>query len=205
MTAENATENASEGSGLLVVVSGPSGVGKTTITRALRERFPEAEFSVSATTRPRTEKETEGVDYHFLSEEEFVRRIEEGAFLEHVEYAGKRYGTLREPVEDVVRRGGLMILDIDVRGGESVKAALPSALAMFILPPSEEELLRRLRDRKRESEEQIQKRFSAAKAEIARAKSSGAYEAMIVNDQLDEAVERAIRLVEEAREIRASA
>jgi guanylate kinase len=205
MTAENATENASEGSGLLVVVSGPSGVGKTTITRALRERFPEAEFSVSATTRPRTEKETEGVDYHFLSEEEFVRRIEEGAFLEHVEYAGKRYGTLREPVEDVVRRGGLMILDIDVRGGESVKAALPSALAMFILPPSEEELLRRLRDRKRESEEQIQKRFSAAKEEIARAKSSGAYEAMIVNDQLDEAVERAIRLVEEARDVRASA
>jgi len=198
-------EGASEGNGLLVVVSGPSGVGKTTITRALRARFPEAEFSVSATTRPRTENETEGVDYHFLSEAEFIRRIGDGAFLEHVEYAGKRYGTLREPVEDVVRRGGLMILDIDVRGGESVKAALPTALAMFILPPSEGELLRRLRDRKRESEEQIQRRFSAAKEEIARAKSSGAYDAMIVNDRLDEAVERAIRLVEEARDVRASA
>lgn len=194
-----------DGDGLLIVISGPSGVGKTTITRRLRERFPDAAFSVSATTRPRTEKETDGADYHFLSEAEFVRRIGDGAFLEHVEYAGKRYGTLREPVEEVVRDGRLMILDVDVRGGESVKAHMPEALAMFILPPSEEELLRRLRDRQREGEEQIQKRFSAAKQEIARAKDSGAYDAMIVNDDLEEAVRTAIGLVERARGAGASA
>ena len=205
MTERPTRQSRTDPNGLLVVVSGPSGVGKTTITQALRRRFPEAEFSVSATTRPRTDKETAGVDYHFLTEVEFLERIEAGEFLEHVEYAGQRYGTLRGPVERIVERGGLMILDVDVRGGESVKNALPSALAMFILPPSEEELLRRLRDRKRESEEQIQKRFSAAKQEIARAKSSGAYDAMIVNDRLEEAVDRAIRLVEEARGIRASA
>jgi len=194
-----------DGVGLLIVVSGPSGVGKTTITRRLRERFADAEFSVSATTRPRTENETDGADYHFLSEDEFVRRVGEGAFLEHVEYTGKRYGTLRAPVEDVIRNGRLMILDVDVRGGESVKEHMPEALAMFILPPSEEELLRRLRDRQREGEEQIQRRFSAAKQEIARAKESGAYDAMIVNDDLEEAVTTAIRLVERARGARASA
>ena len=185
--------------GLLVVVSGPSGVGKTTITRRLRERFPDAEFSVSATTRPKTANERDGQDYHFLSEHDFVRLIDRGELLEHVEYAGKRYGTLRAPVEDVVRRGGLMILDVDVRGGESVKRHMPDALTMFILPPSEEELLRRLRGRQRESEDQIQKRFSAAKQEISRAKESGAYDAMIVNDDLEQAVTQAIRLVEEAR------
>lgn len=194
-----------DGGGLLIVISGPSGVGKTTITRRLRERFPDAAFSVSATTRPRTVKETDGADYHFLSEEEFVRRIDKGAFLEHVEYAGQRYGTLRAPVEDIVRDGRLMILDVDVRGGESVKAHMPDALTLFILPPSEEELLRRLRDRQRESEAQIQKRFSAAKQEIERAKASGAYDAMIVNDDLEETVRTAIRLVERARGARASA
>ena len=191
--------------GMLVVVSGPSGVGKTTITRKLREHFPDAEFSVSATTRPRTAHETDGADYHFLSEDEFVRRIGENAFLEHVEYTGARYGTLRAPVEAVIESGRLMILDIDVRGGESVKAHMPGALTMFVLPPSEEELLRRLRDRQRESEDKIQQRFSAAKEEIARAKASGAYDAMIVNDNLDEAVKTAIRLVENARRARASA
>jgi len=205
VTPQNSAKRPPQGPGLLVVVSGPSGVGKTTITRALRERFPDAEFSVSATTRPRTEKETDGADYHFLTEAEFVERLGEGAFLEHVEYAGKRYGTLRAPVEDVIERGRLMILDVDVRGGESVKSLMPGALAMFILPPSEEELLRRLRDRKRESEAQIQKRFSAAKDEIARAKASGAYDALIVNDDLDDAVRDAVRLVEKARGVGASA
>ncbi len=194
-----------DGGGLLIVVSGPSGVGKTTITRRLRERFPDASFSVSATTRPRTANETDGEDYHFLSEDEFVARIGSGAFLEHVEYAGKRYGTLREPVENIIRDGRLMILDVDVRGGESVKEHMPEALAMFILPPSEEELLRRLRDRQREGEDLIQKRFSAAKQEIARAKGSGAYDAMIVNDDLEEAVRTAVGLVERARGARASA
>ena len=199
------TEPCVKTGGILVVVSGPSGVGKTTITRALRDRFDGARFSVSATTRPRTEKEVDGADYHFLREEDFVARIDRGDFLEHVEYAGKRYGTLREPVEDVVRDGGMMILDVDVRGGESVKRHMPEALTMFILPPSEEELLRRLRGRQRESEELIQKRFSAAKAEIERARACGAYDAMSVNDHLEEAVAEAIRLVEHARGARTHA
>lgn len=181
--------------GRLVVISGPSGVGKTTITRAVNEHVEDTLFSVSATTRTKTDADREGVDYHFLSNEEFDRKVEEDAFLEHAEYAGRRYGTLREPVEWALERGKTVLLEIDVQGAEQIKTAMPDAFALFVLPPSEEDLLQRLRNRKREDEAAIQRRFTIAKEEIARAKASGAYDLFIVNDDLERATSEAIEAV----------
>jgi len=185
--------------GLLVVISGPSGVGKTTITRAVERSIPGAVFSVSATTRAQTPADVDGVDYTFLSEPEFLRREKAGEFLETAVYAGNRYGTLRAPVEANLRRGRLMILEIDVQGAKSVKAEMPEAFAVFILPPSEQTLLERLRARKREDEATIQRRFRLAQEEIAEARRCGAYDAFIVNDDLDKAIAEALRLVNERR------
>jgi guanylate kinase len=189
--------------GLLVIISGPSGVGKTTITRAVERTIPGAVFSVSATTRPRTPADVEGVDYHFVTEEQFVAMIGANEFLEHVHLFGKRYGTPRRWVEEQLARGRLVILEIDVVGAIKVKLQMPGAFGMFILPPSEEELLRRLRSRKRESEEAIQRRFAEAKREIsqsnARVSVAGTdvpvYDAFIVNDTLDHATQQAIAAV----------
>ena len=186
-------------SGMLLVISGPSGVGKTTITRAIERSIPGAVFSVSATTRPKSEIDVEGVDYEFLSDKQFDRRVAAGEFLEHAVYAGNKYGTLRGPVEAQLARGRLVILEIDVQGAKQVKAKIPEAFAMFILPPSEEALLERLRGRKREAESVIQRRFEIARQEIGEAHTCGAYDAFIVNDDLDHAIGEALRLVNERR------
>ncbi|MCA9286108.1 MAG: guanylate kinase [Phycisphaerales bacterium] len=185
--------------GLLLVISGPSGVGKTTITRELQRRF-DAVFSVSATTRPKAPSEVEGVDYFFIDEARFDRDVEAGRFLEHARVFGRHcYGTPREPVERHLHEGRLVMLDIDVQGALQVRQAMPSAFMVFILPPSESELLRRLRDRGRDDEEAIQRRFAEAKREIETARVSSAYDEFVVNDHLDRAVERVVALVEERR------
>jgi guanylate kinase len=188
--------------GMLLVISGPSGVGKTTITRAIERSIPDATFSVSATTRPKTDADVEGVDYTFLSVERFEQLVEEDAFLEHATYAGNMYGTLRAPVEAQLERGRLVILEIDVQGAQIVKQKMPEAFAVFILPPSEEELLARLRARKREGEEIIQRRFAVARREIEQAKSCGAYDAFVVNDDLERAIGEAMELVTARRSVR---
>lgn len=185
--------------GMLLVISGPSGVGKTTITRAIERTIPGAVFSVSATTRPKSDIDVEGVDYEFLTNEQFDRRIAAGEFLEHAVYAGNKYGTLRAPVEAQLARGRLVILEIDVQGAKQIKARLPEAFAMFILPPSEEALLERLRGRKREPEEIILRRFDIAKREIEEARTCGAYDAFVVNDDLDNAIAEANDLVTRQR------
>jgi guanylate kinase len=185
--------------GMLLVLSGPSGVGKTTITRAIERSIPDAVFSVSATTRPKTDADVEGVDYHFLDREEFEQREQRGEFLETATYAGNRYGTLEAPVDAQLERGRLMILEIDVQGAVAVRAKRPDMFGLFILPPSEETLLERLRGRKRESEEVIQRRFAEARREIEQAKNSGVYDAFIVNDDLDHAIEQAVATVRDAR------
>lgn len=185
--------------GLLVVISGPSGVGKTTITRAVERAIPGAVFSVSATTRARTDADVEGVDYTFLTDAEFDRRVAAGEFLEHAVYNTKKYGTLRAPVEANLRRGRLVILEIDVQGAKSVKRQMPDAFALFVLPPDEPTLLQRLRDRKREDEPAIQRRFALAQREISEARASGAYDAFIVNDTLERAITEALRLVNARR------
>ncbi len=186
--------------GLLLVISGPSGVGKTTITRAVERSIPGAVFSVSATTRPCTGADVEGADYHFVSDLEFDRMIARGEFLEHALYAGNRYGTLRAPVDAHLARGRLVILEIDVEGAKQVKKKIPDALGLFILPPSEHALLERLRARKRETEEIIQRRFRLAQQEIAEAKRCGAYNHFITNDSLDNAIAEAINLVNQRRD-----
>jgi guanylate kinase len=181
--------------GLLLIISGPSGAGKTTITRGVERRIADSVFSVSYTTRARTPADTEGVDYHFTTDELFNAMKARGEFLETAGVYGKQYGTPKAPVVEQLRRGRLMILEIDVQGAITVKSQIPDAFAIFVLPPSEEVLLQRLRDRKREDEAQIQKRFAAAKAEIDAARNSGVYDVFIVNDKIDAATQRAIDLV----------
>lgn len=185
--------------GMLLIISGPSGVGKTTITRAVERSIADATFSVSATTRRPGPNDVDGVDYHFISEAEFAKRIEAGDFLEHAEFAGNHYGTLIAPVEAQLARGRLMILEIDVQGAQAVKAKMPGALGVFILPPSEEVLLERLRARKRESEEVIQRRYAEARREIASARECGAYDVFIVNDTLEVAIEETLGAVRTER------
>ena len=191
--------------GMLLIISGPSGVGKTTITRAVERAIPGAVFSVSATTRPRSSVDVDGVDYHFLSNEQFQERVQAKAFLEHAEFAGNYYGTLRDPVDANLARGRLMILEIDVQGAINVKKQMPEAFALFILPPDEHTLLDRLRARKRESEETIQRRFKEAQREIATARNCGAYDAFLVNDDLTQAIDEAIALVNNERAARREA
>jgi guanylate kinase len=184
-----------ETAGLLLIVSGPSGVGKTTITRDLVQEL-DGVFSVSATTRPRTDADTEGVDYFFLTEAEFVKRIEGGEFLEWAEVFDCKYGTPRDFVEKQLAQNRIVVLEIDVRGAQQIKAKMPEAFGLFVLPPSEETLLRRLRDRKREDEAAIQKRFAEAKREIREAREGDTYDVFIVNDKLKDAIQQARDVVQ---------
>lgn len=185
-------------SGLLVVISGPSGVGKSTITRALVERL-NARFSISMTTRAKTTGETDGVDYHFVDEARFRQAIDNDDLLEHAQVFGNWYGTPRKPIDEAVARGELIVLEIDVEGAIQVRERCPQAFEIFILPPSEDVLLQRLRDRKREGEEAIQKRFAEAQREMARARECGAYDAFVVNDDLETAIATVVDLVQQRR------
>lgn len=183
--------------GMLLIISGPSGVGKTTITRGVERSISGAVFSVSCTTRAKTAADVEGVDYHFIDNDEFERMKAAGAFLETADIYGKKYGTPREWVQTQLERGRLVILEIDVEGARQVKGAMPEAFAIFIVPPDESVLLQRLRDRKRESEEAIQRRFAAARKEIADARACGVYDHFLVNKTLDESIPTAVRLVQD--------
>jgi guanylate kinase len=188
--------------GMLLIISGPSGVGKTTITRAVERTFGDAVFSVSATTRAKRPTDTEGVDYHFVDDAEFDRMIAAGEFLEWVNLFGKKYGTPRKWVQEQLARGRLVILEIDVVGAIKVKAQLPDAFGLFVMPPSEATLLDRLRARKREGEDEIQKRFAEAKREMDQARTCGVYARFIVNDELAHAIQEAIAAVNGERERR---
>lgn len=190
--------------GLLLIISGPSGVGKTTITRSVEQAL-RAVFSVSMTTRPRAQDDREGIDYFFVTPEQFLAARERGELLESAEVFGNYYGTPRKPVQDALDAGRLMILEIDVQGAVQVKRAMPDAFAIFVLPPSEDVLLDRLRKRKREEEAVIQRRFNKAKDEIARAKACGVYDEFLVNDVLEETVSRAVCLVKHEMQRRATA
>ena len=174
-------------------MTGPSGVGKGTLIRTLRERFPGLELSVSATTRAPRPGEQDGLDYHFLSNAEFERRLRAGEFVEHAEYAGNRYGTLRSEI-DRAREGGAraLVLEIEVQGARQVREALPGAVQVFIAPPSEEALRTRLVGRGADSAEQIGRRLAVAEEEIS---ARDEFEHVIVNDRLDDAVQELVGLV----------
>jgi guanylate kinase len=195
---------AAQEQGLLVVISGPSGVGKTTIVHRVREAF-DAVFSVSATTRPKSEKEIDGTDYFFITEAEFQKKIDDDSFLEHAEVFGcHKYGTLRNQVDDVLRAGRVILLDIDVQGGMQIRDNMKESIRIFILPPSEEELLRRLEARGREDLDSIQRRFREAQQEIKLSKQSNAYEYFITNDNLKLAVEETVAIIKKSRNEAAS-
>ncbi len=188
--------------GMLLIISGPSGAGKTTITRGVERSIPDAVFSVSYTTRPKTPADAEGVDYHFVDDSTFERMRAAGDFLEFAGIYGKKYATPRAWVEEQLKRGRLVILEIDVQGANNVKRQMPDAFGLFVLPPTEKALLERLRARKREDEVTIQRRFASARAEIAAARAGGAYDVFLVNDDLRATIARAVAEVRRAREVR---
>ena len=178
----------------IVVLSAPSGGGKTTIAKALRERYPdEFGFSVSATTRKPRAGEKDGVDYRFWKPSRFLDGVKRGQFLEHAEYGGELYGTLRSDVEKVLTSGRHVLLDIEVNGAAQVRKLDPNALMIFILPSDPRVLVQRLVGRKSESSEEIQRRLERAIDEIGEA---SLFHTLIRNDDLDEAVEGVKRAVD---------
>jgi guanylate kinase len=173
--------------GLLVVLSGPSGAGKGTIVKALLERLPQIRLSISATTRAPRQGETDGKEYYFISREKFSRMTEEGKMLETAEYCGNFYGTPAAPIEEWTSQGNDVILEIEVQGGANVKKKRPDSVGIFILPPSREELERRLRTRGTESDDVIRERLAAADREL---KEVEHYDYVVVNDTVENAVEQ---------------
>jgi guanylate kinase len=176
----------------VVVVSGPSGAGKSTFVKRLLDEGPDLVYSVSATTRPRRPHEVDARDYFFLSPEEFRRRADGGEFVEKATVHGESYGTLRSQIEDALRRGKNVLLDIDVQGGKAVRRVYPDGVFIFILPPSMEALEARLRHRATDSEERIRLRLENARREIPTVEE---YDYYIVNDDFDRASRMALAIV----------
>jgi guanylate kinase len=186
------------GPGLLLVLSAPSGAGKTTLARRFVAGHADATFSISATTRAPRGAEQDGVDYHFVSGERFEALVVERAFAEWADVHGRRYGTLKATVDRSLAGGQVAVFDIDVQGGGQLQAAYPAqALTVFILPPDEAELSRRLRGRSTESEAAVAARLAAARAEVARGLST--YQYVLVNDDLEAALSRLELIVRAAR------
>lgn len=176
----------------LVIISGPSGAGKDTIANRLIAMDKIFSVSVSATTRPPRGNEKNGVDYYFYSEKEFNEKIENREFVEYTNYGSKYYGTLKSDVDARIKDGKTVILVIEVEGAGNVKRLYPDALSIFIMPPSEEVLERRLRLRSTDSDSDISRRLDIAKNEI---KKSENYDFIVVNDELDKAVEDAYNII----------
>lgn len=181
--------------GKLIILSAPSGSGKTTIMKYLVEAFPQMEFSVSATSRAPRTGECDGVDYHFVTAGEFMRLVEEGRFVEWEEvYAGTHYGTLHSEMERIWSKGNAIVFDVDVKGGLRLKQIFGEcALAIFIMPPSLDELRRRLELRGTDSAENIERRVAKAMTEI---EDAAGFDVVILNDNLDQAVGEAKAVID---------
>jgi guanylate kinase len=180
--------------GLLLFVSGPSGVGKSTVCNRLAKDIP-AQFALSATTRQGKPQDQWGKQYIFVNENEFKQRIANNEFLEYAKVFGHWYGTLKQPVLDALANGRTVLLEIDIQGGVQIARMFPEAVGVFILPPSEEELIRRLRERGRDEPEVIENRIRQAKKEITMAEESGAYRIKVVNRVLDQTIAELISFV----------
>lgn len=183
--------------GKIVIVSGPSGVGKSTICRQLVKRMKNVYLNVSVTTRPRGDGEVDGRDYWFVSEDEFKRRLDKGQMLEHANVFGHLYGTPKDKVEQTLQAGKIVLLEIDVQGARQIKAAFPDAVMIFILPPSTNTLVERIGHRGREAGEAVEKRLGGASGEIAAAWQY--YEHLVVNEDLQQAVDECVQIIEAAR------
>jgi guanylate kinase len=174
------------------VITGPSGVGKGTLIRAMMERLEGLELSVSATTRPPRPGERDGVDYHFLTREQFDRLVADGAFVEHADYAGRSYGTLHSELADRLRAGVPVVLEIEVQGARQVRAAMPEAVQVFIAPPSLAALRTRLIGRGTDDAKEVERRLQVAERELA---AQPEFRHVVINDRLDEALERLLAIV----------
>jgi guanylate kinase len=177
------------------VITGPSGVGKGTLIRGLRERVGELELSVSATTRPPRPGERDGIDYHFLTPEEFDRRVQAGDFLEHAQYSGNRYGTLLSEVLARVERGMPVVLEIEVQGARQVRDALPDAVTVFIAPPSRDALRARLVGRGTDDLHEVDERMRTAEREL---EAQPEFAHVVNNDRLEDAIAALEAIVREA-------
>ena len=182
--------------GIPFVVSGPSGVGKSTIVRRVLEADPQVRFSISHTTRAPRAGERNGVDYFFVDEPRFRTMIEDGAFLEYAIYQRHFYGTSRAAVDEPTAKGFDLILEVEMQGAEQLQVRLPDAVRVFIEPPSLDVLETRLRDRRTETEEVLRGRLQRAREELAYAKQC---HHRIVNDSVDKAVDALLRVIRDAR------
>jgi len=180
----------------VVIISGPSGVGKSTICKELVRRLDNAYLSTSVTTRTKAPSEVDGEDYWFISSEEFEQRIQKGLLLEYAEVFGSFYGTAKDKVVEALEAGKTVILEIDVQGAKQVKVIYPEALMIFILPPSQRELAERLDGRGREDAEAAEERLDEAGAEIAAAWQY--YKDMVINDDFEQAVNEVVQIVKTA-------
>ena len=182
--------------GNIIIVSAPSGAGKTSLVRELIARDTTARKSVSYTTRPRRSAETDGIDYHFVDANTFQEMLESGEFLESAEVHGNRYGTGQKWLEEQRAQGFDIVLEIDWQGAKQVRALMPEAIGIFVLPPSVQSLRGRLTTRAQDSEDVIAARLAAARSEVAHVHE---FDYVIINDEFDDAVEDLISIVRSAR------
>ena len=181
-----------EKKGVIIAVSSPSGGGKTTIVKKILERFPEIIFSISATTRPKRENEVEELEYFFITEEEFKKKIRNSEFVEWEKFYDYYYGTFKKYIDDNINEGKPVLLEIDVKGALSIKKIYPGAHLLFIMPPSYDELVKRLKNRKTETEEDFKKRIRRAKMELSQ---KDKFDYIIVNENLNKAISESLILI----------
>jgi guanylate kinase len=175
------------------VITGPSGVGKGTLIAALMKRLPALELSISATTRTPRAGERDGVDYHFLSQRDFEERVAAGRFVEHADYAGRKYGTLRSELEGRIQAGVPVVLEIEVQGARQVRSSMPGAVQVFIAPPSLDALRERLIGRGTDNLAEVERRLAVAERELAAREEFGY---VVVNDSLEDAVDSLGQIVQ---------
>jgi guanylate kinase len=183
--------------GRIIVISGPSGVGKSTICREVLNRLDNVCPSVSVTTRPQTKTEVNGKDYWFVTKQQFQEKLATGQLLEHAEVFGNFYGTPKDKVEETINAGKTVILEIDVQGGEKIKNICPDAVMIFIMPPARKDLAERMTKRARDDSQSAARRLGGADSEIAAAKKY--YEHFVVNDDLQQAINNVIQIIQQAR------
>jgi guanylate kinase len=179
--------------GKLLVFSAPSGSGKTTIVKKILKLYPDLGFSISATTRKKRETETNGAEYFFITEEEFKEKIKAGAFIEWEKFYDYYYGTPEYYIEEILKKGKSVVLELDVKGAISIKEEYPEALLIFIMPPGIEELKKRLKSRKTESDEDFKKRIERAEMELT---YKDHFDYIVVNRDIKNAVNEVIKIIE---------